>query len=142
MALTPADLDVSAPAVRVRRRRKGKGAAGGWKPLPGDAGPALATFIEAQAWGRFSRDALRQCWHRACDRLGVPRTRPYDLRHSFAAYVLEQTKDIRATQLLMSHADSRTTEKYAQRGIPDWLKQAMAKVSGLRQQIAPKAESD
>jgi integrase len=101
--------------------KKGKGGAGRWRPLPADAVPAIRAFIAADAWGRFSRDAMRQSWQRACRKLGLPRIRPYDLRHSFATVVLEQTGDLKATQVLLSHADHRTTARYATRAIPHWL---------------------
>jgi integrase len=51
MHLTADDIDVDGPAIRVARRRKGKGAAGGWKPLPSDAGEALRSFLAAGAFG-------------------------------------------------------------------------------------------
>jgi integrase len=137
MQLRPADLDATLPAMLVARRKKGKGAAGGWRPLPAEAIPAIRAFVEADAFGRFSRDAMRQAWQRACLRLGLPKLRPYDLRHSFAAAVLDKTGDMKATQHLLNHGDERTTARYAQRAIPDWLKAAAAKVTGLRQRIVP-----
>lgn len=126
--LTPADIDLDVPAVRVARRKKGKGAAGGWKPVPVDAIPALQAFMDANAFGPFSRDAVRQAWQRACARLQIPRVRVYDLRHAFASAMLEQTHDLKATQRLLNHADPRTTERYARRAIPAWLSAAVAKV--------------
>jgi integrase len=137
MALTPADIDAELPAVRVPRRHKGRGAPGGWRPFSADAVPALRAFIAADAWGSFSRDAMRQSWQRACHRLGLPRIRPYDLRHSFVATTLDDTGDLKAAQHLAGHADSRTTERYAQRAIPGWLRAAAAKVRTLRHQTAP-----
>lgn len=140
MALEPADLAPDVPAIRLASRDKGKGAAGGWKPLPPDATEALCSFVAASAFGTFSKDALRQSWQRACAKLDLPRLNPYDLRHSYATELLERTGDMKATQHLLSHADERTTQRYAQRAVPSWLKAAVAKVGALRQQIAPKYE--
>lgn len=131
-ALTPSDIDTVLPAVRTNRRQKGKGTKGGWKPLPADAIPALRAFLEANAFGPFSPDSLRQSWRRACRTFFGPTSpsiRPYDLRHSYATRVLEATHDLQATRHLLSHGDPRTTERYAQRAIPAWLSGAVGKVS-------------
>jgi integrase len=144
MALGRGDLDAELPAVRLARRRKGKGVAGGWKPLPAEAIPAIRQFVAAEAWGRFSRDALRQSWRRACVKFfgpDAPLIRPYDLRHSYAGAVLDATGSLTVTQHLLSHADPRTTERYAARAIPEWLRSAMAKVSLVRQRIVPNPEN-
>lgn len=136
MQLTPSDLDLTLPAIRVRARHKGKGAAGGWKPLPVDAKAALEGFIAADAFGRFSRHSLRKSWLRACekaDRIGI---RPYDLRHSFATRILDVTRDIRATQMLLNHANPKTTERYAKRAIPSWLAASVEQVT-----LGPLAQS-
>lgn len=127
-ALTRADIDLELPAVRIEDRRKGKGAAGGWLPLPTDARAALQAFIDADAFGRFSRHSLRKSWLRACQEADQPPIRPYDLRHSFASRLLDVTQDLKATQLLLNHASSSTTQRYAQRAIPAWLAAAAGKV--------------
>jgi integrase len=141
MALTiPDDIDLQTPAVRIDRRKKGKGAAGGWRPLPTDAKEALEQFIAANAGGKFSSTALRNSWHRACRRFGVPKIRPYDLRHSFAVAVLDQTQDMKATQRLLGHASDKTTARYATRAMPTWLLGAVAKVRTLRHDTVPDAK--
>ena len=124
----PDDFDLETPAIRVSRRKKGKGVKGGWRPVPFEAIPAMQAFIAAKAGGKFSRDSLRQAWQRACANAKVPRSRVYDLRHAFGTAVLAQTGDIQATQRLLNHADPRTTERYAHRAIPGWLRGAAARV--------------
>jgi len=135
MQLTPEDIDLTTPAVRLARRKKGKGAAGGWRPLPDDAREALEQFLAADAGGRFSRDALRQSWQRACQKLGLPRIRPYDLRHSYLTDLAAFTRDEHAVKELAGHADIRSTYRYTRGSMPVRLVQALKLFK--RGEIAP-----
>ncbi len=139
--LTPADFDFSRPAIRRKARSKGKGASGGWFPVPADAAEAMRAFETAQAWGTFSRSSLHKSFRRACKALNLPANlTPYMARHSYVSAILKQTGDIKATQQLVQHADTKTTMRYALGEVDDWLAGAMAKVTGLRQRIAPDAK--
>ena len=69
--------------------------------------------------GRIFQEVL----HRVLEAAGLPRVeragkkRPYvrfhDLRHTFASYVQMGLGDLRATQVLLGHADPRMTQRYA-----------------------------
>jgi integrase len=80
------------------------------------------------AWGPFSRDSLRRSLHRACDSIGVPRIRPYDLRHSIATAVYDLTGDIRAVQSLLDHSDLKMTNRYMQGAVDTRLRAALKTV--------------
>lgn len=51
--------------------------------------------------------------------------RPYDLRHSYATFVLEQTQNLKTTQELMRHRSSKTTKRYARAAIAPHLRAAI-----------------
>jgi integrase len=113
MQLTAANVRWDDNAVYVPRRRKGKGTKARVVPLLPQAIEAFRMMERFSAWGPFSRDSLRRSLHRACDALGLPKIRPYDLRHSFATAAYEVSGDIRAVQELLDHADAKLTNRYA-----------------------------
>lgn len=99
-------------AVYVQRRRKGKGTQARVVPLLPEAVKALTMMRKFDAWGPFSRHALRKSLHRACAAIGIPPIRPYDLRHSFGTAAYNASGDIRAVQVLLDHADAKLTTRY------------------------------
>jgi integrase len=131
--LTPADLDLAGARVRAGKRRKGAGVERRWLPLTAEGVAALTAFAEAGAWGDFSNSSVNSSWHRACDAAGVPRCRPYDLRHSFAAQVYRQSGDAQATGALLMHsAKSRSeliTKRYTLGGVDARLRLAASAFS-------------
>jgi integrase len=124
-------------AVRLRPRRKGKGAKGVWLPLLPQAWDALREFKRLGCWGTFSTSSARTRFRKAArrarrtlarayaertiDRAAARQLRaellnvtPYMLRHSFGTLVAGTTKDDRAVQTLLQHADIRQTHRYTE----------------------------
>lgn len=137
MRIRPHDLMLAVRAVYVRRRQKGKGSEGMLLPLTKDGAAALQAFSEACAFGRFSTHALYQSWVRSCKRLlkrddldpstrrYLLEARPYDLRHSFATFLLEKTGSLTTTKELMRHRSSKTTKRYARAAVAPHLRAAL-----------------
>jgi integrase len=105
---TEPDAHLFSPAVAVearneRRRRPGKGPAS--KPRrkpkrpPGD---------------HYSRCAYREAVRRACDKAGVPRFHPNQLRHTCATMVRARY-GLEAAQAVLGHAKADVTQVYAER---------------------------
>jgi len=132
-ALQPTDLDLTGapPSVLVRGRKKGGGVRPARVPLTPDGVAALEAFVVADAWGAFSMAALDRMFRRAIRRLcstleADPATAalgaslrvqlatavPYDLRHSYLTEAQLASRNLRATQGLALHADSRMTHRY------------------------------
>jgi integrase len=141
--LQPHMVNVDEGWIATGRRRKGKGVVTGKRPLTDEGIAALKAFIAAEAFGPFSRDAMAASFQRARDKviagLAVSdpalatelrrlRLRPYDLRHSYIAEVLEKSGDFHATQLLAGHGDLRTTLGYGQRAVNPALRLALDRV--------------
>lgn len=128
MRVTPADIDLAAGTLLVRGRLKGRGSRPSLRPLLPEAVAALKAFDRLGCYGRFSRDAMRESFTRACRKLGLTGLRPYDMRHSFATALYKGTTDLQATQMLMGHADPRTTLRYALSAVPVALRAAIERV--------------
>jgi integrase len=84
----------------IKRRRKGKGAPPRWLPLLPEGIAALKAFHKADAYGHFSNSSFYRRVKDACLRAGVPRIRPYDMRHFFLTMVAVLTGDDRAVMQL------------------------------------------
>jgi integrase len=56
--------------------------------------------------------AVHKVLHAIQDAAGVPRFRPYDLRHTAATGALVGGADLRAVQDLLGHGDLKTTQGY------------------------------
>jgi integrase len=52
-------------------------------------------------------------WDRIRNKAGVPFLRSHDLRHSFATYCVNNGRSLYEVSKLLSHADTRTTQRYA-----------------------------
>lgn len=113
MRLEPGHIRLADGVVMAMARRKGQGAAARAIPLTTHARLALRAFVRAKAWGRFSPPAMHHGFRRACERAGYGATdwRPYDLRHTFAAYVAA-AGDQYAVQAVLGHTTIATTTRY------------------------------
>ena len=56
---------------------------------------------------------IKKAWATALRKAGIANLRLHDLRHTFASYVQMGLGDLRATQVLLGHADPRMTQRYA-----------------------------
>lgn len=122
--LNLADYTASAAEVRVL----GKGSRERQVPVGGPACRALAAWLMARVElagplemalfvgqrGRRinTREVRSVVSRRAHDQGLAQRVHPHLLRHSFATHVLESSRDLRAVQELLGHADIRTTQIY------------------------------
>lgn len=155
--LRPHTVSVEGAWIDTGKRRKGRGVLTGRRPLTPRGVEALKRFIAADAFDRdpaqgqkaktFSRDSMRASFKRAVSKvlraleasgaagaelaaqLRRMKLRPYDLRHSYVSEVLEKSGDLHATQLLVGHADLRTTLGYGRRAINPALRAALDKVT-------------
>lgn len=57
--------------------------------------------------------SIKKVWATTLRRTGIANFRFHDLRHRFASYVHMGLDDLRATQVLLGHADPRMTQRYA-----------------------------
>jgi integrase len=102
--------------ARVKRLAAGGGSGGSRKPTTG-----------SRAAERYSKGGYRQAVLRACDRAGVERLTPYQIRHLFAI----DTRDrhgLDHAQAAMGHTSAATTIRYAKRSFR--LAVEVAKKSG------------
>lgn len=121
LGLRLADLDLTARQARVT----GKGdktrlvpltaisvqAIQRWLPLrPTADSPFL--FCTAQGKALSVRQLQRRLKAIAIKTLGTQDVHPHQLRHAFATHMLEGSKDLRAVQELLGHANLSTTQVY------------------------------
>lgn len=126
--LTGESVNQEAGTVTVPRRRKGAGTKIRVLPLSPEALDAFQQMAMWEAWGDFSTDALRHSLHVACNKVGVPRLRAYDLRHSFGTAVYQASGDIRAVQALLDHSDVKLTERYTLGAVDARMREALEKL--------------
>ena len=63
---------------------------------------------------RYTTPSYRRVIHRACDRLGIPKWSPHQLRHSSATHVRKEF-GVEAAQLMLGHARIDVTQLYAEK---------------------------
>ena len=64
-------------------------------------------------------------FRRLCAQAGVPKIRPYDLRHTAISLMAEQGHDLKAISELVGHSDPRLTARVYQHGYPHQRKAAL-----------------
>jgi len=70
--------------------------------------------------------SLKTLFKNACQRAGIKRISPHQLRHAFATYTLEATSNLRLVQEMLGHKDVRTTQVYTHI-TTDMMRAAMGK---------------
>lgn len=87
--------------------------------------------------GAVDRSAARRLWAE------LRNVTPYQIRHTFGELVASQTKDDRAVQTLMQHADLRTTQRYTKGTVDPRADAALEAVSvALRARRLPDGKSE
>lgn len=105
-------------AAGVSARSKGTGASGRVLPLTEAGAKAFQRFSDLECWGAFSNSSMMKSFHRACKTAGVREARVYDLRHSFATEMYQQTGESKATaELLMHSPTSRMMDRCTVAGV-------------------------
>jgi len=67
----------------------------------------------SMAGGPWSPRSVQKFVRRAAERAGIEqKVTPHSLRHAFATHLLEGGTDLRVIQVLLGHADIRTTTRY------------------------------
>jgi integrase/recombinase XerC len=125
VGLDLADLDAQAGSALVR---SGKGRADRYVPVGRKACEAVEAWLAERA--RLAAPAERALFLSRLGRRIAPRTvqarlerwsvklgldskvHPHQLRHSFASHLLEASRDLRAVQELLGHANISTTQIY------------------------------
>lgn len=127
-AIQPHHLDLERREITVSPRRKGKGSPARTLPITHKAVRAFKEFQRANAWGTFSRHAMRSMFKEAVEAAkeswkgrwpARDQIRPYDLRHAFLTEAYKQSRDLRATAELGLHADLTMTARYAAAAVSD-----------------------
>jgi integrase len=144
MRLRPDDIDLETGTLHLRPRQKGRGSAGATVRMLPEGVEACRAWLRAMAWGRFSTDSMAASLAAALRRaraddpaLPIPEGfRPYDLRHCYLSYMLENTGDLRAVQELAQHRDIRSTLRYTERAVSPRAGaaiDAVTRIRGIRQ---------
>ncbi len=110
------DLSIANGTVRVVPRHKGAGVEARTLQLTSEALDAFKAFHAANAYGRFSTDALNRSFKRGCKSAGFDATSVhlYDLRHSFLTALYQVTRDLATVGRFGLHAEgSKVTARYA-----------------------------
>jgi site-specific recombinase XerC len=139
------------PELYVSPRRKGAGSADAWIPLVPSAVAALREFFKCKASGTFQTSALARSFKRGVkaaqrelrkqkrhdDVARLNGIRLYDLRHSFATWFAQNTRDQWALAEYLRHAKLSTTDRYMRGASSARTRQAVLE---LRQQ-APRRKA-
>jgi integrase len=113
----------------IKRRDKGKGAPPRWLPLLPEGIAALKAFHKADAYGHFSNSSFYRRVKDACKRAGVPRIRPYDMRHFFLTMVAVLTGDDRAVMQLGLISTPSIAKRYTEAATDPRTRAAVAQMA-------------
>lgn len=108
-------LNEPIPYVAVPRGKGGRIAA---VPLVPEGIAAARAFLDAQAFGPWSRGSANKALRAAARRAGMPPFTVYQIRHSFAAGLRRTGTDVADIQDLYGHTSPQTTMIYAPPELP------------------------
>ena len=74
---------------------------------------------------------IYHAWHGLCDRAGVRRCRPHDLRHTAASFLLLQGADMRTVMDQMGHTRMATTSDLYTHVLEEVKRDAANRMDGL-----------
>jgi integrase/recombinase XerC len=122
--LNPEDVDLGDAMIRVTGKgnktrlipigRMARAAVTEWLPVRPElaAGDEKALFVGVRG-RRISPRTVQNRVHHWALKAGIPqRVYPHLFRHSFATHLMESSRDLRAVQELLGHADISTTQIY------------------------------
>tara|TARA_R110002012_G_scaffold85043_1_gene212143 strand:- start:447 stop:1442 length:996 start_codon:yes stop_codon:yes gene_type:complete len=121
-------------AIHVISTNKARTKSGKWRVigLNDDAQEALAAFDRSNKYllPATHRSTVGTALTRACKRAGISPGKygVHCLRHSFGSHLAMAGVSMRAIQILMGHANSKTTERYAHLS-PKHLKDSVNRIS-------------
>lgn len=95
-----------------------------------DVAPKRRTGLVVQPWGNVRRDL-----HAACDRAGVPRVSPNDLRRTFASWLVQSGVDLFTVSKLMGHSSTRMVEKVYGKLSKENMQAAIARVPAFQRPL-------
>lgn len=75
-------------------------------------------FAKKAVGNPISYSAVHTALKLACREVGVRPLAPHTLRHSFATRLLERNVPTPVVQILMGHADPKTTQRYLHLSVP------------------------
>ena len=122
-------LDDPIPYVAIPRGKGGRAAA---VPLVPEGIAAARAFLDARAFGPWSRGSANKALRAAARRAALPSFTLYQTRHSFAAGLRRTGADVADIQDLYGHTSPRTPKIYA----PPELPKHRAAMERLRQSDA------
>lgn len=96
-------------------------------PLPPDAIEVLEQqrgahpeYVFTDQRGRAPVGSIKTCWKKACQRAGIPRLRPHDLRHTWAAWHKKAGTPNAAIKALGGWSDMRMVDRYGHISAQDY----------------------
>ncbi len=146
--LQPGQVHWDLGEVEVPGRHKGQGTRSQRKPVSARGLAALRLFEAADCWGRVpSNSSIGRIFKAAVakavdeirangnpdgiDLASAATMTPYHLRHSLGTLIVQATNgDLLKAQLMLDHADSRTTLRYVPGAVTDVMRSAGDALAG------------
>lgn len=105
----------------LREERDRRGDLGAGCGVPHAVGKCRSSLVLTTHGGSVVRNSnWSPVWRAAVEAAGVDHARPYDMRHTFASWLLQDGFTLAEVGVLMGHVSSQTTQGYAHlAAIPD-----------------------
>jgi integrase len=117
------DAYLFSPAEAERERREAAAAKRKTKPWQGNhVGTNRSSTPKRKPGGHYTGAAYRRAIERVCDRAGVPRWCPHQLRHT-AGTLIRHKFGLEAAQVILGHSSAQVTDAtYAARDMEHAIK--------------------